>query len=875
MRLGPYEIVGLLGAGGMGEVYRAHDARLGRDVAIKVLPGAWAADPERLQRFEQEARAAAALNHPNILAVHDIGTSGDAPYIVTELLDGGTLRDALSAGALPQRKAVEYAMQIAQGLAAAHEKGIVHRDLKPENLFVTSDERVKILDFGLAKLMQAESAFAGASLLPTGAADPAGRPNTVPGMVMGTVGYMAPEQVRGAPADHRADIFACGAVLYEMLAGRRAFQRETAVETMAAILNTEPPALSSVEPAIPPGLEKIVYHCLEKHPAARFGTAHDLAFALENLSSSSDIRTGAVAAIPTRHWTAKRLAWSAIAAVLVISTAWLIAISRPEGSTANETVIRAAVDLPDLSLSGDADHFLSVSPDGRRIVFAAQDPGGRRQLWQRAIDGATPQPIVGTDNARDPFWSPDSQVIAFFADGKLKKVDTGGGPVTILSDTRSGAGGTWSRDNVIVFSDFSNLYRVPAAGGMPVLIAGREAGDPDNLYQFPSFLPDSDHFIHRGRGGQTYVRSLSTNDVKLLGAGGNAQYANGRVVFWRDGALLAQALDTARLELTDDVVRIAEEVRGIANGAAFAVSQNGVLVYQRGSAESQSELTWFDRAGRRLETVGGPAEFGDLELSPDDVRLAVTIRDPARQTGDIWFVDVRSGRRTAFTFDPAEEAAPAWSPDGATVIFDSNRTGRSDLYAKPSNGSAAETLLFGTEDVERTYGWSPDGRYVVFQAAGDIFALPLTGDRKPVPLVTGPGAASSARVSPDGRWIAYVSNETGRQEVWVAPFQPSGGKWLVSTGGGIFPRWRADGREIFYLDPSNTLMAAAVGGAGSGFEVLSVTRLFEAGAVSTSRRSMYVVSRDGQRFLINSLSEQPASSPLLSLVVNWPALLQR
>jgi Tol biopolymer transport system component len=866
-RIGPYEITGTLGAGGMGEVYRARDTRLGRDVAMKVLPAGFASDPDRLQRFEQEARAAAALNHPNILAVYDIGHHDGAPFIVSELLDGENLRDHLRGGAVPVRKAVEYGVQVAQGLAAAHDKGIVHRDLKPENIFVTHDGRVKILDFSLAKLTQAEAAGAGLSALPTTP------PRTQDGVILGTVGYMSPEQVRGDRADHRADIFAFGAVLYEMLGGRQAFHRETGIETMAAILREDPPELPIAQRQIPPALDRLVRKCLEKTPAARLQSASDLAFALEGLSSHSD-RTevrGALA-VDVRRWSRARLVWAVMTAVLVATMGWLGAAMYLRTPPANPDVVRATIDLPSGGYVFSVDHFLAISPDGRRVAFAAQGPDGRRQLWLRPFNGVAAQPLAGTEGATDPFWSPDSRFIAFFAGGKLKKMDAAGGPVSVLCDAANAAGGTWNRDDVIVFSDFSTLYRVAASGGTPVLIAGPGPGDPDSLYQFPFFLPDGDHFVHRGRGLQTYVRSLSTNEVKPLGGGGNAQYAQEHLVFWRDGALVAQALDTSRLDLTGEVVRIAEDVRGAATGAAFSISDTGVLVYQQAGSGAESQLTWFDRAGRPIGELGEPGDYGDLELSPDGARLAVSVLDPARRTRDVWLFDVRRGLRNAFTFDPANEVAVMWSPDGNRVVFDSNRGGNFDLYEKPSNGAAEETLFFSGEGAERAFSWSPDGRYILFQTATDLFALPLTGERKPVPLVTTSFTTSRARFSPDGRWLAYTSYETGRDEVWVAPFPGPGGKWLVSTGGGSWSRWRRDGKEIFYVDPANRLMAAEVNGEGAAFEVQNVRPLFETRA-RTGPRYMYDVSADGQRFLINSLPEQPATPPL-TLVINWPALLQ-
>lgn len=690
---------------------------------------------------------------------------------------------------------------------------------------------------------------------------------------------MAPEQARGEPADSRADIFAFGAVLYEMLSGRQAFHRATPVDTMTAILRDDPPPLPREERGIAPALERLVAKCLEKAPGARLQSAADIAFALEGLSSHIDSTRVFEEMVGWRHWSRERVAWSAITAGLVLAIAGLASTLSLRNPAATTDVVRATVELPSrLSMiSGGVDHSLAVSPDGRRVAFVADGPDGVRQLSLRRIDGVRAQPLAGTANARDPFWSPDSRFIAFFADGKLKKMDASGGPVLVLCDAASGAGGTWNDDDVIVFSDFSALHRVDASGGTPVLLAASGDGDPTNL-QFPFFLPDGDHFIHRGRDAQTYLRSLSTGEVRLLGAGGNAQYAQGHVVVWRDGALVAQALDTSSVELTGELVTIAEDVRGGTNGAAFSISSTGVLVYQQAASEAESQLTWVDRSGREIGRLGDPDTYGDLELSPDGARLAVSVVDRTRRTRDIWLFDLRRGVRSAFTFDQAQECASAWSPDGSRIVFDSNRRGTFDLYEKPSNGASEETFLFGSERAaDGAYSWSLDGRHLLVQAGAggteDLFALPLA-DRTTIPILTTPAATVHGRFSPDGRWIAYMSTETGQNEVWVASFPRAVGRWRVSTGQGAFPRWRRDGREIFYIDPAaNRLMAAAVNGDGAAIEVHNVTPLFEARA-RTEARYMYDVSADGQRFLINRLPDQPATPPL-SLVLNWPALLQQ
>ena len=945
-RLGPYEIVGPLGSGGMGEVYRARDPRLGRDVAIKVLPAAFSADPERLQRFEQEARAAAALNHPNILAVHDIGSYNNSPYIVSELLEGETLRSRLpslrveresasaereGAGvgsprplrkdgeALPVRKAVEYAVQIAHGLAAAHEKGIVHRDLKPENIFVTSDGRVKILDFGLAKLTQAEPALADASALPTTP------PDTLPGVVLGTIGYMSPEQVRGLTADHRADIFAFGAVLYEMLSGRRAFRGETTIEAMTAILRDDPPDLPAAERHIPPLLERIVDRCLEKNPSSRFKSADDLAFALEALSSQSERSevSAAVATIPVRR-SVRRWVWTFAAASAISFTALAVgSVLYLRHAPADTRSYRSSIlPSPGVSLTKflTPNARFALSPDGRRLAFVGAETGGVTRLWVQSLDGLAGQPLAGTEGAVMPFWSPDSRFIGFLAGGKVKRIDATGGPPLTLADANPNPGATWNRDGTILFASFgpgNPIRRVSASGGAPSPATTLDADTGETQHWFPFFLPDGRHFLYLAVGSKTagptssngiYATALDSNERKLLVPGGSsAMYAEGYLLFLREQTLMAQPFDVERLELTGNAGPIAERVTiGGATGMAggFSVSETGVLAYQTGSVEVGgaagllTQLAWFDRSGKQIGVLGDQARSGDLELAPDGRRLAVSLFDRARRGRDIWLFDIARGLRTRFTFDPADELAPVWSPDGRRVVFNARRKGHLDLYQKASSGAGAEEELLADGLDKTPLGWSPDGRFILFVAVApktglDLWVLPLFGGRKPFPFLQTPFNEVPGRFSPDGRWIAYASNESGRNEVYVAPFPglggtPSaaaalgtpGGKWQVSTAGGNWPRWRRDGKEIFYLAPDNLapdnkLMAAAASGQGSAFEVGAVRPLFETRAIANAnQRYPYDVSADGQRFLVNTLAEETTSAPI-TLVVNWPALVKK
>jgi len=706
--LGPYEITALLGSGGMGEVYRARDPRLGRDVAIKILPSGLSADPDRLHRFEQEARAAAALNHPNILAVYDIGQqpsigSGQAaPYIVSELLQGETLRSRLAsvrveresanagervgvgvgAGspravkkdgeALPVRRALEYAIQIAHGLAAAHEKGIVHRDLKPENLFVTSDGRVKILDFGLAKLTQAEPDLAGVSELPTTP------PDTLPGLVLGTVGYMSPEQVRGLAADHRSDIFAFGAILYEMLSGQRAFRRETTAETMTAILKEDPPDLPLAERHIPPALERIVDRCVEKTPDSRFQSTKDLGFALEALSSYSEA-AGSVAVAAGRKGLLRsaRLAWGVAAAVSVAALALGAGryFQRPPVDTRayRSTILPPPDTVTTFDQIGFPGATLALSPNGRRLAFLARGTDGQRRLWVRLLEGLSAQPLAGTEGVSAPFWSPDSQFLAFFAGGQLKKIDAAGGPPVVLGDAPAaiadgpGGSGAWNRDGLIIFAATAaaRVQRVSASGGAPSPVTTLDAQQGESFHVWPFFLPDGRHFLYLAIGNKTggaiapngiYVASLDTGDRQLLLPGGsNAQYAQGHLLFLREQTLMAQPFDLDRLELAGEAVPIAQQVfigSGQEGIGAFSVSETGALAYQTGlSGEVRSQLTWFDRSGKQIGVLGDQADYGDVQLSPDGTQQG------DGSSGERPGVGLRRGYRAASVRDPSANRA--------------------------------------------------------------------------------------------------------------------------------------------------------------------------------------------------------------------------
>jgi serine/threonine protein kinase/Tol biopolymer transport system component len=886
-KLGRYEIRSQLGAGGMGEVYLARDPKINRDVAIKVLPAAFSSDSERLGRFEQEVQATGKLNHPNILAVHDVETHDGAPYVVYELLEGETLRESVSGGALAARKAVDYALQIAHGLAAAHEKRIIHRDLKPENIFITHDGRVKILDFGLAKLTEPlQNAEAQTDVLTR-------RVKTDPGAVMGTVGYMSPEQVRGKSVDHRSDIFSLGAVLYEMLSGKRAFHGESVIETLNAILKEDPPELSESNSQINSALEKVVMHCLEKRPEQRFQSAGDVAFALDSLSGVSSSRTVSTA-LPLaaeRPRNRERLAWIGMGVCLLGLLASLpFTVSYFRRAPVDERVFKLSVLPPEKATLFQTVAPISLSPDGRRLAIVAAVEG-QNLLWVRALDSTETKALSGTEGATNPFWSPDSRFIGFFAGGKLKKIDASGGPPQSLSDVAAETrGATWNRDGVIVFSPgdfFEPLYRISAAGGEPTPVTVIDQSRFETSHRWPHFLPDGRHFLYwvrsssQAESGGIFVGSLDSKETKrLLPTNLNAAYAPpGFLLFLRNETLMAQRFDADELQLAGEPFPVAEHVAfnlGLGRGA-FSVSENGVLAYRTGSGVS-FQLLWFDRGGKQIGSVGAVGQYFTLWLSPDERRVAVDRNDPQTGTNDIWLFDLLRGIPSRFTSDPASDSNPLWSPDGSRIVFTSSREGGLNLYQKITSGVGNEEVLLKSSKVKTADDWSSDGQFIVYQTLDpktkwDLWVLPLSGDRQPFPFAETEFNELQAQFSPDGKWIVYTSDESGAWEVYIQTFPASSGKWRVSTSGGCQPKWRRDGKELFYIAADRKLMAVDVK-LGETFEAGVPKTLFLTRVITlTSFRNHYAVTADGQRFLINSRPEESATP--ISIVVNWTADLKR
>ena len=864
----------------MGEVYRARDEKLNRDVAIKVLPSDLSENAERLHRFEQEAQAAGALNHPNILAVYDVGVHERAPYVVSELLEGETLRELLDERQPATRKSIDYALQLAHGLGAAHEKGIVHRDIKPDNIFITGDERVKILDFGLAKLAQPTAEGVAQTEIATR------RVRTDPGTVMGTVGYMSPEQVRGQAVDHRTDIFSFGAVLYEMLSRRRAFHGDSAIETLNAILKEEPAELAASSQNIAPALERVVWHCLEKSAERRFQSATDIAFALESLSgmtshsSQQTLLTVSAAVSSPRTWTRERFVWVGVCVMLIIAMAALLFVLLTRSQPSSQTVRLALTTSDKATLPAR----VTVSPDGSRVALLADNAEGKRLLWVRSLDSLSAQPLIGTEGASAPFWSPDSHSIGYFANGKLFRVEASGGRSQALCEVTETSGGTWNRDGVILFGGPDGLHRVSAQGGTPVVFT--KIDPTEEAHRWPYFLPDGRHFIFLGDAPTTenhHIRagSLDSPETQVLfNAVTRIAYAPpGFLLYVSQGALVAQPFDPQKLKVMGEPAVVAERIATVGGNHEFdfSVSDNGVLAYQTGSIQSQ--LVWFDRLGKKLQTVGDADTYASVALSADGLRAAVGMLDPDGRHSDIWLLDLLRGSKSRLTFDPKSDGAPIWSPDGTHLAFYSNRgaSGHANLFVSAVGAAGEEKVLLPSDSDDNPTSWSRDGQNILFTRYGKmragVWLMPLSGDRQPKPLFQSPAFEQGfATFSPNGRFIAYTSNESGRWEVYVQSFPPSADKLVVSSAGGAFPLWRDDGKELFYLTEDGRVMSAEIK-SGAKIESSVPQQLFQT-RIKFADDCPYAINPDGSRFLINVPAETNDTAPMI-VVLNWTAGLKR
>jgi serine/threonine protein kinase/Tol biopolymer transport system component len=906
-RVGPYEILAAIGAGGMGEVYRARDAKLGRDVAIKVLPEAFARDAERMARFQREAKVLASLNHPNIASIYGLEDSGTTHALVMELVEGPTLADRIKSGPIPISEALPIAKQMCDALEYAHEHGIVHRDLKPANVKVTSDDAVKVLDFGLAKALEG-----GASSIDIANSPTVSQMATQAGVLLGTAAYMSPEQAKGKTVDRRADIWAFGCVLYEMLTGKMAFHGESVTDTLAAVIKEEP-NWSQLPAATPIRVRVLLQRCLQKDPKQRLRDIGDARISLDETIAGAPEDAPSLAAVgrpakkPWRMWLL-----SGVTAISLLAAALLAFLYFHQKAPATQAM-RFQIPLPEkFNQAGD----VALSPDGRKLAFVGTGvDNNQSRLWVRSIDALDAQPLQGTEGAGGwPFWSPDSRYIVLRIGGNLKKIEASGGPPVTLCSTSALLGGAWTRDDKIVFGTNDGLMRVAAAGGSPSPIT------TDGASATPSLLPDGRHFIYfhpstRGDGPGIYVGSVDStpqeqsSNKKVLTDFSTVVYspssddpAIGYLLFVRGtvspgaaGTLMAQPFDTRRLELTGEAVPIAEQVSntGFASSATnalvYVTSSGGVTAGSRGNIQGQ--LTWFDREGKVLGAIGDIGLYRSLALSPDGTRVAFERADPQNQgIRNIWLYEFARGVTTRFTFDSGWDSGLTWSPDGSRIAYGSLRGDFFDLYQKTSNLAGEEELLLKSGNHKVPSSWSPDGRFLLFYnpvPPNHVWLLPLGGgaaDRKAVELGESEFNQAAGRFSPDGRWITYSSDESGKDQIYVRPFDassamgssPAGGtpvtgKWMLSKDGGSTPLWRRDGKELFYLSLDGMAMAVDV----------STTGIFQAGVPKALFKVpagvlFWDVSSDGKRFLMAAPSATSASSPpKFTVVLNWQAGLKK
>ncbi|HEX2453446.1 MAG TPA: protein kinase [Vicinamibacterales bacterium] len=870
LRLGSYEIVSALGAGGMGEVYLARDLRLDRSVAIKILPELFAADAERVARFHREAKTLASLNHPNIGGIHGIEEANGVIALVMELVDGEDLAQRLTSGAIPISEALPIARQIADALEAAHQRGIIHRDLKPANIKIRPDGTVKVLDFGLAKAMDPVSSVSNVSQSPT-VTSPA---MTHAGIILGTAAYMSPEQARGKPLDTRTDIWAFGCVLCEMLTGRRTFGGEGVSDVLASVLAREPD-LVALPTATPPSIRRLLRRCLQKEPTARLRDIGDARLEIEDAIAHVDRDAAVIPPAPVDRRNRERLVWAAVVTALTLGLAASLLPGAHSSSGASE--IRFDIVTPPTTRPTS----LAISPDGRTVTFVATADGELR-LWLRSLESGSSRPIAGTEGAADPFWSPDGQSVGFFADGKLKRVAVDGGSVQTLANAPGPEGGTWNRDNVIVFASLGNpLARIPATGGEPVPLPRLVQQGSDFS---PQFLPDGRRFLYYVRGNPevrgVYAGQLdATLDARrVLDSDTAAVYASsGHLLFGRQGTLYAQEFNPDRLELSGKPFPVAEQVAGY---LGVSVSRSGSIAYRTSSAGTERQFVWFDRAGKEISKVGDavPTSLSEPSLSRDGHR--VVFYRSMNGSPDIWVLDARRGVFSRFTSDPADDVFPVWSPDGSRIVFSSNRAGVHDLYQKSLIGDRSEELLLSTGQSKGATDWSLDGRFVLFNSQDpkrglDIWAFSLEQKDKIFPVVQTPFDERDAQFSPDGNWIAYESNESGRIEVYVRPFPGPGEKWPISVNGGAEARWGRDGKELFYVARTGELMAVPIRVASNtqppdiGKPVALFTPPLGGAIQQGDFRHQYMVSGDSQQFLVATVKEAGPSP--ITVILNWKA----
>ncbi len=874
-KLGHYSIMEKIGEGGMGEVFRAHDTRLGRDVALKFLPESLATDAERLTRFEREARVLAALNHPNIAAIHGFEHIDDKRFLVLEMVEGEDLAQRLVRGPMSWQRALPVAQQIAEGLEAAHEEGIIHRDLKPANVHLTPTGNAKVLDFGLAKAWEANDADASLTHSPTVMASSP----TSAGVILGTAPYMSPEQARGHAVDKRADIFAFGCVVYEMLTAKQCFEGKTISDTLAAVLRAEPD-WGALPKDTPGAIVKLLQRCLDKEVKTRLrdiGEARILINSVLRGDIVDEVHTEAAAAPPSPKKQTGTLVTRIAAAVLAIATGLLLVMLFGKGDAPGRVTWTSILPAERVrfNLRGVHPGPVAISADGERVAYAGRPPGGSSLLYVRELDNMETKALRGTDGAGYPFWSPDGRSIGFFAAGNLKRVDVAGGPPLTICDAPVGKGGSWSADGKIVFSPtFTGaLHVVSENGGESTPVSELRSESGENSHRFPRFLPDGEHFIYLARlGGESNmirVGSLSGDvDKEVLLAASHAEYASGHLLFLRETTLMARPFDVGKLECSGDPLPIADPVRFIpaAMRGVFDVSDNGTLVYQAGSTVPGSQLVWRNLAGVEIQRTGNIVMQDNPVLSPDGKFVACDAYAGSGGTGDIWIHDVARNVRSRFTFDATADENAVWSPDGKHVAFSSARNGMFGVYKKEFGGATTAQLFMKTDGLVFPTDWSSE--YLVYFETdslntGNIMAVPMSGEPKPFPVVATPYGEYNGLVSDNGRWMTYISDESGVIECYVTSFPDAGRKWQISIGGGTQPRWDPKGRGIYYFGADSRFYFVEARWDESSFAIGETTALFE-----SNTENWYQVAPDGERFLILEDADEGGITPL-TLVSGW------
>ena len=885
-KLGPYEILAPIGAGGMGEVYKARDARLERTVAVKVLPPHLSANPELRQRFEREAKTISQISHPHICALYDVNREGETEYLVMEYLEGETLADRLGKGPLPAEQLLRYGIEIADALDKAHRQGIVHRDLKPGNVMLTKSG-VKLLDFGLAKFQATgRDVSSGVSRLATEMQ--ASQPLTERGTVLGTFQYMAPEQLEGKDADSRSDIFSFGAVLYEMATGKKAFSGTSQASLIGSILRDDPPAISEISPMIPPALNRVVKTCLAKDPEDRFQTAHDAKLQLQWVVEGGS-QAGVAAPVVARRKNREKLAWGiAAAAVLAAGFATAGYLRRAPARAERIRSFLLPPEKVEFAVDGDACGSVTISPDGRLATFSTKEANGKLVLWLQPLGEVAARRLAGTEGATFPFWSPDSRFLAFFADHKLQKIDVSGGPPLVLCDADNGRSGTWSRDGVILFSPNSTtgIVRVPAAGGRPVPVTTLDTARGETTQRWVTFLPDGRRFLYmaasHGAGTKSesnaiFASALDAKDKTLvMQARSNVVYASGFLLFIRDGILMAQRFDPATARVSGDPVPVAEGVQyepAYFRGA-FAASDNGVVLYAVGLGGVKTQLRWFDRMGKPTsELFGEPGEYTSLAVSPDGKRVAAGIADPATGLPAIWILDGRGARTRLAAAGGMDQAV--WSPDGSRIAYAKLEGRATSICVMPSGGGPEQRLFFVEGQLSLPFDWSSDGRLLAVQTGNpsnktknDIWIVPVGGE-KPYPFVATDFDETAPSFSPDGKWICYMSDESGRPEMYVVPFPGPGGRWQVSTDGSGGGSFSGKDLEVVYGSLDRQAVAVELKAGAAGLEVGQAKTLFKTPNFSTIGASR------GLERIVMALPPEGERASRIGLIANWSAGIEK